>query len=170
MEIVKAANDWAKAEIFSAQIFFSFGVLFVLVSAGFWQLGNSELSQTLIYPILVAGALLMAAGIGFYFSNNKRLANFEADYKANPVTFLDSEIARTEKTIKSYENVAFKVFPGIIVVALLLIIFVDSPFWRAINIAVIAFFAVTILLDSKAHSRTKAYHEQLRLVKNQDID
>ena len=167
MYIVKAASDWAKAEIVSAQIFIFFGVLFLSASAGFWQFGKSELPQALIYPILVAGALLVAAGLGFYFSNKTRLANFESDYKANATTFIESEIERTERTVKSYENVAFKVFPGIIAVAVLLIFFIESPFWRGINMAVIAFFAVTIFLDSKAHKRTKVYHEQLKMVEKQ---
>ncbi len=167
MDIVKAATKWAKAEIVSAQIFMFFGVLFLLSSAGFWQLGKTELAQALIYPMLGAGALLVAAGLGFYSSNRTRLANFEPDYKANSETFIESEIDRTKRTIKSYENIAFKVFPAIIVVAALLIFFIDSPFWRAVNIAVIGFFAVLILLDSRAHGRTKVYHEQLKSVKKE---
>jgi len=165
MDIVKTAIEWAKAEIVSAQIFIFFGVLFLLGSVVFWQLGETEFTQAFIYPMLVTGALLLAAGLGFYFGNKTRLANFESDYNANPATFIESEIARTEKTIASYENVAFKVFPAIIVVAVLLIIFMDSPVWRATNSTIIAFFAVLILLDSKAHTRIKAYHQQLVIVK-----
>ncbi|MEL6721027.1 MAG: hypothetical protein AAFO82_00415 [Bacteroidota bacterium] len=164
MNIVKAASDWAKAEIFSAQIFIFCGVLFLLGSTAFWQLGKTVLTNALIFPVLVAGVLLLAAGLGFYFSNKTRLSNFESDFKANPATFIESEIERTEKTIDSYENVAFKVFPAIIVLAVLLLIFIDRPIWRAINIVIIGFFVVTILLDSKAHSSIKVYREQLKVV------
>ncbi len=166
MNIVKAASDWAKAEIVSAQIFIFFGLLFMIGSAIFWQLGATELTESLINPILVAGALLVAAGIGFYFSNNKRLANFESDYKNDPTMFIKSEIERTERRINSYETVAFKVFPAIILVAAILICFIDSSFWRGISIAIIAFFLVLILLDRRAHARTKVYHEQLKLAQH----
>ena len=90
MEILKTATEWAKAEVFSGQIFIFFGVLFFLGALGFWQLGKTELAKAYIFPTLVAGALLLAAGLGFYFSNKSKLANFESDYKANPVTFIES--------------------------------------------------------------------------------
>jgi len=163
MEIVKAANDWAKAEIVSAIIFMAFGLSYLLASLGFWQWGNTPLTKALIIPILIAGGLLLSAGIGFYLSNNTMLKTFEASYKADPSALIQSEKERTEKIMNTYRNVALKVFPAIAIVAALIFVFVSQPMVRAICIAVIAFFVVLILLDSQALKRMEIYHQQLEL-------
>ena len=41
MEILKTATDWAKTEVFSSAFFIIFGVVFVLASIGFWQMGKT---------------------------------------------------------------------------------------------------------------------------------
>ena len=65
MDIIKASTDWIKAELFSTPFFILFGVLFVLASVGFWQLGKTEMAKAYIIPTMVAGILLMIIGIGF---------------------------------------------------------------------------------------------------------
>lgn len=66
MEIIKTSIDWAKAEIFSSSFFIVFGIVFVAVSIGFWQLGKTDLAKAYIIPIAVAGVLLLTIGIGLY--------------------------------------------------------------------------------------------------------
>ena len=56
MDMLKTAIDWAKAEVFSTSFFIVFGVLFVLTSIGFWQLGKTDMARANINPTLVAGA------------------------------------------------------------------------------------------------------------------
>lgn len=161
MDILKSATEWARAEVFSSQFIIFFGVLFIIVSIGFWQIGKTDVAKAFIIPSLLAGTLLLAAGLSFFFSNKSRLSNFETEYKMDTSAFITSEIARTEKTIASYENTAFKVFPAIIIVAALLFIFINKPIWRAISITTIAFLTIIILIDSHAHPRTKTYHKHL---------
>lgn len=165
MEILKAANVWAKDELISAIFFILFGVIFIAASIGFWQLGKTDVAKAFIYPGLVAGILLLGAGLGFYFNNKTRLSSFETEYKTDSSAFIKSEIARAEKTIGEYQNVAFKVFPCIIAVAALLIVFVDRPIWRAIFITIICFMVVLLILDGNANARMKVYHEKLVIEK-----
>lgn len=163
MDILKAANEWAKAEILSTQFFIFFGILFLLGSIGFWQLGKTAVAKAFVYPFLVTGILLLILGVGLLFSTKSRLSNFETDYQKDAATFVKTEIARAENTIGSYKNVALKVFPLIIAVAALLIVFIDKPIWRAISIATIAMMLVMILVDSNALVRMQDYHKQLVL-------
>lgn len=121
--------------------------------------------SALFIPMLVAGILLLMAGISFYFTNKSKLNSFEADYKATPTAFLDSEIESTAKTIKTYENVALKVFPAIILTALLIAIFVSFPMVKAICVGLVAFLSVLVLLDSQALKRMKLYHQHLKIAK-----
>ncbi len=163
MEIIKGATEWAKAEMVSAILFMAFGLIYILVSVGAWKLGSTALTKSLIIPILVAGVLLLSAGIGFYTSNKKLLNNFEKEYNTDAAQLISKEIERTGSTIKTYENVALKVFPAIILVAVIVLFFVSNTTVRAIAIALIAFFSVLVLLDSQALKRMKTYHQQLKV-------
>lgn len=162
MEILKTSIQWAKDEVFSSAFFILFGVLFILATIGFWQLGKTEVTRAFIYPTLVAGSLLLMAGISFTVSNKKRLTHFETEYKADPSAFIKAEVLRTEKTIWEYKNIAMKVLPLIIVIAALLIVFIDKPIWRALSMTLIAMLLCMISIDSFALSRMEKYHKELK--------
>ena len=168
MEILKAATDWAKAEVFSSAFFILFGVLFVLATIGFWQLGKTEVAKAFILPTLVAGILLLAVGLGLFFTNKSRLASFPTAYNTDASAFVQSEITRTEKTMAEYQNIVFKIIPLIIAVAALLIVFIDKPVWRAISITTIAMMAVILSVDINANARIEAYNKQLLLIQKQE--
>jgi uncharacterized membrane protein len=164
MEILKAATDWAKAEVFSSTFFILFGIMFVLATIGFWQLGKTDIARAFVFPTLVAGMLLLAVGFGLFFTNKSRLASFPTAYNSDPTAFVQSEITRAEKTMAEYQNIVFKIIPIIIVVAALLIVFIDKPIWKAISITTIAMMVVILLVDTNANARIEAYNEQLMLV------
>ena len=164
MDILKTAVEWAKAEVFSSQFFILFGVLFLLGSVGFWQLGKTEVAKSFISPMLVAGFLILAVGLGIFFANKSRITSFTEAYNSDAPAFVQSEIARTEKSMGEYQTIVFKIIPLIIVVAALMIIFMDKPMWRAISITTIAMMVVILLVDINANSRIEAYHQQLMLV------
>ncbi|UXX77791.1 hypothetical protein N7E81_10455 [Reichenbachiella carrageenanivorans] len=166
MEILKVAQEWAKAEVFSTRFFIIFAILFLAASVGFWQLGKTELAKAYIIPMLVAGLLLMTIGLGLFFTNKSRITQFEKAYHQDAAAFADSEITRAEGTLKEY-TVVFKVVPTIIVVAALLIIFINTPTWRAIGITTIAMMIIILLVDGTAHARIEAYYKQLITVVRQ---
>lgn len=160
MELLKVAQEWAKAEVFSTRFFIIFAVLFLAASAGFWQLGKTELAKAYIIPLLVAGVLLMTIGLGLFFTNKARISQFESAYNSDASAFTASEVARAESTLKEY-TVVFKVIPIIIVVAALLIFFISTPIWRAIGITTIAMMIVILLVDGTAYARMETYYKQL---------
>ncbi len=163
MEILKLATDWAKAEVFSTRFFIIFAILFLIASVGFWQLGKTDLAKAYIIPTLVAGLLLMTIGLGLFFTNKSRINQFEKAFKADAPAFFKSEIERSESTLKEY-TVVFRVIPILIIVAALIILFIDKPTWRAISITTIAMLTVILLVDGTAHSRIDVYYKQLKTV------
>lgn len=167
METLKIAQEWARAEVFSTRFFIIFAILFLVASAGFWQLGKTELAKAYVFPLLAAGALLMTIGLGLFFTNKSRISQFEKAYQQDATAFSTSEIARTESTLKEYKMV-FRVVPLIIVVAALLVIFINTPTWRAIGITTIAMMIVILLVDGTAHARIEVYNKQLTATVNQD--
>lgn len=168
MDILKTATEWAKAEIFSSTFFIIAGVLFVSASIGFWQLGKTDLAKAFIVPTLVAGAFLLAAGFGLFFTNKSRIADFATAYNSDALAFVKSEIVRADKVLNEYKTIAFKVFPMIVIAAALLLIFIDTPTWRAISITIIATMVIIFFVDSNANERHKAFKKQLVLVEKQE--
>lgn len=163
MDILKIATDWAKAEVFSSVFFILFGIMLVLAGIGFWQLGKTDIAKAYIIPSLVAGSLLLTIGFGLFYTNKSRISNFADEYHQDASAFVESEIVRADKTLKEYKSIVFRIIPLIIVAAALLIIFINTPFWRAISITTIAMMIVILLVDGTAHARIKAYKEQLVL-------
>jgi len=163
MEILKLATEWAKAEVFSTRFFIFFAILFIIASIGFWQLGKTDLAKAYIIPTLVAGLLLMTIGLGLFYTNKSRITQFEKAFSADAPAFYQSEIERTESTLKEY-TVVFKVIPVLIIAAALLILFLNTPTWRAIGITTIAMLIVILLVDGTAHARIKTYHKELKSV------
>ncbi|MEO9887116.1 MAG: hypothetical protein ABJR05_15635 [Balneola sp.] len=170
MDILKTATDWAKAEVFSTSFFILFGVVFVLASIGFWQLAKTDMAKAYVIPTLFAGSLLLIIGLGLVFTNKSRITQFETAYNKDATTFVESEIARVESTLKEYQTIVFKAIPFIIVVAALLIFFIEKPVWRASAITAIAMLVVILLIDGTAKARIDAYSEQLEFVDRKGIN
>lgn len=160
MEILNLATNWAKAEVFSTRFFIFFAIGFLIASAGFWQLGKTELAKAYIIPTLVVGILLLIIGSGTNYTNIQRVKQFEKDFNTDETAFYQSEIERSESTIKQFTFV-FKLVPILIIVAALLILFINTPTWRAISVTTISMLIVILLIDGTAHARIDAYHKEL---------
>lgn len=163
MELLKLATEWAKAEVFSTRFFILFSIGFLVASAGFWQFGKTDLAKAYIIPMLVAGILLLIIGIGLNYTNIQRVKQFEKEFNTDASAFYQSEVERTEKTLKEY-SVVFKVVPALIIIAALLLLFVSTPSWRAICITTIAMLTIILLVDGAAYARIENYHKELKLL------
>lgn len=166
MDILKTAQDWAKAEMFSTSFFILFGLLFVAASIGFWQLGKTDVTKAYVIPMFVAGILVLVIGFGLFFTNKNRVTKFEKDYHKDAPAFVQSEIERVDATLTEYKNV-FRVIPILIIAAALIIIFLNTQLWRAIGITAITMLVILMLVDGTAWDRIKEYKKQLHLVENQ---
>lgn len=164
MDVLKLATDWAKSEVFSTRFFIFFAILFLVASIGFWQMGKTDLAKAYVLPTLVAGILLMTIGLGLFFTNKLRINQFKKAFNTDASAFFQSEIKRSESTLKEY-SVVFKVIPVLISVSAFLIIFTNTPTLRAISITIIAMLVVILLVDGTAHARIETYHKKLTKLK-----
>ncbi len=168
MDILKVATDWVKAELFSTPFFILFGVLFVITSFGFRNLGKTEMAKAYIIPTLVAGVLLMIIGLGLFFTNKSRLSHFPNAYQQDASVFIKSELTRAEATLKEYRTIVFTIIPIIIAICAICIIFFHTPVWRASLITAIAMLVVILLIDGTAYMRVDVYHQQLLSVEKEN--
>ena len=129
---------------------------FFFASLGFerWQLGKTDLAKAYIIPTSVAAILLLIVGLGLFYTNKSRIKQFNKEYNSNSISFYESEIKRTETTLKEYK-VVFKVIPILIIVAALLILFFNSTTIRAISITTIAMLIIVLLIDGTAYESFK---------------
>lgn len=166
MEIIKTATVWAKTEVFSTSFFIVFGLIFILASVGFWQVGKTDMAKAYIIPAAVAGGLLLIIGLGLTYTNITRISSFEAAHNSDATAFVDSEISRVDGTLREYQTVVFTAIPIIIAVCALVILFINTPILRASMVSIIAMLTVILLVDGMAHARIETYYEQLTSVKN----
>eukprot|EP01132_Coremiostelium_polycephalum_P020209 gene20209-24017_t len=158
MDILKLSTEWAKAEVFSAKITLLLSLLFFLSANGFWLLGKTAMAKAFVWPMVIAGILIAAISAGLYLANKPRIVQFEKAYNSDAKTFVQTEIARTTKSLNELALV-FKILPLMIMAAGLLIIFVDTPLWRAIGITTIALMTVLMFVDSNTDARNTAYQD-----------
>ena len=161
MDLLSLSTEWAESEVFSTRFFILFAILFFITSLGFWQLGKTDLAKAYIIPTSVAAILLLIVGLGLFYTNKSRIKQFKEDYNSNSISFYESEIKRTENTLKEYQ-VVFRVIPLLIIVAALLILFFNSATIRAVSITTIAMLIIVLLIDGTAHSRIESYNKSLK--------
>ncbi|MEQ9302401.1 MAG: hypothetical protein RJQ14_00685, partial [Marinoscillum sp.] len=144
---IKSSNRVGESRSFLHTIFHHFCDFVLAASIGFWQLGKTEMAKAYIIPLLVAGILLLTIGLGLFFTNKSRITQFETAYHQDASAFVASEIERAESTIKEYKNVVFTAIPLIIAACALVIVFINTPIWRASMITTIAMLVVILLID-----------------------
>jgi len=160
MDILKLSIDWAKAEVFSAKISLLLSLLFFLAALGFWQSGKTAMAKAFVWPMLAAGVLIVTVSAGLYFANKPRVTQFETAYHTDAKAFVQTETARTTKS-KNDLALVFKLLPLIIIAAALLIMFVNTPLWRAIGITAIALLIILMFIDSNTDARNTTYRQHL---------
>ena len=100
MDLLSLSTEWADSEVFSTRFFILFAILFFITSLGFWQLGKTDLAKAYIIPTSVAAILLLIIGLGLFYTNKSRIKQFNEEYNSNSISFYESEIKRTEATLK----------------------------------------------------------------------
>lgn len=164
MDILKLSTEWASAEVFSAKMVALVSLLFFVVAIGFSQFAKTPMANSFVWPLAIAGLLLVAVSGGLYYANKPRITQFEKAYQENTDKFIESEIARTAKSQKEL-SLVLKVLPAIIIVGALLVIFLQAPLGRAIGYTIIALMTVLLFVDSNTDARNTAYHKQLIILK-----
>lgn len=168
MDILKTSIDWTKAEVFSSTFFILFGCMFLSASFGFWQLGKTELAKAYVIPTLVAGALVLAIGLGICIQSYGRISGFETAYNTDTSGFIASEIARAEKVLGDYNLAVFRIIPIIVTACAILFLFVEVPVWRASLVTTITLMGLVLLVDTNASARLEAYRDHLVQFNNQN--
>ena len=161
MDILKTAVDWTKAEMLSSSVFVAFGVLFLASSAGFWHFGKTDIARAYVWPMAVAGTLVLIIGVGIFVQSYGRVSSFPEAYNTDPTTFIIEELQRSEAVLAQYSIAIFKVMPLIVAACAILFVVVETPILRASSLTTIAMMAALLLVDTNAMARLETYKAAL---------
>jgi ABC-2 type transport system permease protein len=160
MDIIKLSTDWARAEVLSAKIVWLFSLIELLAAIGFWYWGRTAMARIFPWPLLVMGLFLVAVGAGLYAANKPRITRFESEARQNSKALMEAEIQRTAKSHGDLALV-FKILPGIVIVAAVVITLAPATGWRAVSVVIILTAAFLMVVDSNTAARNDDYHTQL---------
>ncbi len=161
MDILKTSIEWTRAEMLSSAFFVAFGVVFILTSLGFWQIGKTDLAKAFVIPTLVSGGLLAVIGIGIFVQSYGRVTGFAEAYNQDAAAFIASEIKRASRVLNDYQIAVFRIIPLIVAMCAVLLIVVHAPLWRAALVTTIAMMSVILIVDTNAHARLGIYKAKL---------
>ena len=161
MDILKTSIDWARAELLSNGLFAIFGAMFLVASLLFWSRGETDMAKAFVFPMMIAGVLMLILGGGLFYGTWKSLTGFSTAFADDNARFIGLEVQRIDRTMSQYGSAVFNVMPLLITAAALLIVFVNSPGWRAAFITVIIFLGLIMLIDINANARLERYKADL---------
>lgn len=161
MDILKTAVLWAKAEMVSSAFFAIFGILFLVASFGFWQVGKTDVARAYVIPTAVAGVLLLILGVGLVVQSYGHTASFPKAFTADASAFVTDELTRAEAVLAQYRNAVFKVIPLCLAVCAVLFVLMSPPIWRACLVSAMSMMLVILGVDTNAIARLSDYKAAL---------
>ena len=160
MDFFTHTTAWIKGEILEALLITAFGLVTLAGGFLFWKLGSVPAAKALLLPLIVTGLIYSAIGISMYISNQKRLTEYEQNYKLDSLSFIKAEKQRVENFQYMYviSKVVATVFFG---VTLLLFWFTKNPGLHALGIGLTLFALTGLVVDYFSQERAEIYYQAI---------
>jgi hypothetical protein len=158
MSFIEHTINWTKGEIFEGTIISISGFIFLLSGLAFWKMGTTPHAKTMIVPALIIGILMASVGLSMYFSNQKRITDYQKQYLDNPTSFIQQEKKRVEDF--QYMYVISKVLATVaFVFAIFAFWFTKSPIMQSISMALLTLGLSSLIIDYFSEERATIYYE-----------
>ena len=160
MDFFTHTTAWVKGEILEALLITAFGLVTLAGGFLFWKLGSVPAAKALLLPLIVTGLIYSAIGISMYISNQKRLTEYEQNYKLDSLSFIKAEKQRVESF--QYMYVISKVVATVFfVVTLFLFWFTKSQGLHASGIGLTLFALTGLVVDYFSQERAEIYYQAI---------
>lgn len=160
MDFFTHTTAWIKGEILEALLITAFGLVTLAGGFLFWKLGSVPAAKALLLPLIVTGLIYSAIGISMYISNQKRLTEYEQNYKLDSLSFIKAEKQRVENF--QYMYVISKVVATVFfAVTLLLFWFTKNPGLHALGIGLTLFALTGLVVDYFSQERAEIYYQAI---------
>ena len=160
MDFFTHTTAWIKGEILEALLITAFGLVTLAGGFLFWKLGSAPAAKALLLPLVITGIIYSAIGISMYMSNQKRLTEYEQNYKLDSLSFIKAEKQRVESF--QYMYVISKVVATVFfAVTLLLFWFTKNPGLHALGIGLTLFALTGLVVDYFSQERAEIYYQAI---------
>ena len=160
MDFFTHTTAWVKGEILEALLITAFGLVTLAGGFLFWKLGSVPAAKALLLPLVITGIIYSAIGISMYMSNQKRLTEYEQNYKLDSLSFIKAEKQRVENF--QYMYVISKVVATVFfAVTLLLFWFTKNPGLHALGIGLTLFALTGLVVDYFSQERAEIYYQAI---------
>jgi len=160
MEFLQHTSNWIKGELFESKIIFAFGLFAFIVGFLFWKIGDTPNAKALFYPLLVTSLIYGSLGASMYISNQKRIVEFENEYKLDNQKFVHKEKQRVESF--QYQYTISKIVATICFLATLLIFWITkNATWQGIGLGLTIFGIIGLMVDYFSEERASIYYKHI---------
>ncbi len=158
MDFFTYTTAWIKGEILEATLITIFGLITIAGGFLFWKLGSAPAAKALLLPLVITGVIYSAIGISMYVSNQKRLGNYEQNYKQDSLAFIKVEKQRVKSF--QYMYIISKVVATVFFAATLLLFwFTKRPSLHALGIGFTLFAFSGLIIDYFSQERANIYYK-----------
>lgn len=160
MNFFNHTQDWIKGELFEAGLITAFGILSIVGAIVIHRMSALPSGKALLWPMVIAGIIYAAIGIGMTISNNKRAADFPQTYSADAGAFVKAEKKRVEDFQYGY-TISKVVATVFFIATLLLFWFTKSPLSHGIGLGLTYFALAGLVVDYFSQERADIYYKAI---------
>ena len=154
------AITWSKGEIFEGRMVLIFGIVTFIVGLVYAKFGTTPLAKSMVWPVLIAGILLIGGGIEANRRNVKRIQTFEKAFAEQPQQLIQSEKERMELTRWWYPRTA-AIAGGVLALGFILFMFLANSHVRSTGLVLIWIGLAILVIDYFSEERAITYQTHI---------
>ncbi|MDE0772222.1 MAG: hypothetical protein OSB25_08485 [Salibacteraceae bacterium] len=160
MDFTQQLEIWAKGDATQGKLMLVSGIMALLIM---WLIfkGDNPVLKGMLIPL---GIIVLLGGIyGSYvgFSRLGHIVKTQEIYRTNPKEAIAKELEKSEMDNRNY-TVIKKIWPVLIIVTALLLVFFHRDYVRGLLIGFLVVFVYGLVVDTLLHQRLKPYLETLQ--------
>jgi len=156
MDFITYTNIWVKSEVTQGRIMVGVGILFLFVLYGVFRSQNELLKGALI-PMGLLTLILIGYGSYILYSRPAHAKKSIALYQKSIEEAIEKEKIKHINDNKAGKTLMRYVYPGLIILSALALLFISSPYYKGMAIGFILLFASTYIIDNGFVSRSDAF-------------
>jgi 4-amino-4-deoxy-L-arabinose transferase-like glycosyltransferase len=160
MDFVEYTNSWVKDELSQAKIMIGIGLILLFVFYSIFKVNNELLKGTLI-PLGLLLAVLVGYGSYILTSRPAHAKQSIELYHTDKHNAITQEKAKHINDNKAGKTLIKYIYPGLILVSLIVLILSTSLYYKGLAIGCIFLFASTYIIDNGFVTRSDNFIEFL---------
>ena len=156
MDFIEYMNSWVKNEITQGKIMIGIGIA-LLIAFFFILRSQHELLKGTLIPLGLL--LVILIGYGSYILQSRPAHAKESIlfYKQSEKEAIEKEITKHINDNKAGKSLMRYVYPSLMILAILMLILVSSPYYKGMALGFVLLFLSTYIIDYGFVSRSDAF-------------